>query len=74
MRARKTPRDDWRLLDELLAVIRRESWPPGEISDALTTCLAKIIVQADMPAEAIEDIKRGLDAAISFQRAIEFER
>ena len=38
--------DDWELSDHLLAVIRGASYPPGEVLQALTACLAKTIVQA----------------------------
>jgi hypothetical protein len=38
--------DDWELSDHLLALIRGASYSHDEVLQALTTCLAKTIVQA----------------------------
>ena len=63
----------WQLLDEIMESIRREYQSPDEVIEALTTALAKIIVQADFSAAQIEDIKRLLDVAIAFQRGLDGE-
>jgi hypothetical protein len=41
------------------------------VIEALLDALAQIIVQADLTAEEIENVKRLLDSAIDFQRGIE---
>jgi hypothetical protein len=61
----------WQLLDEILEAIRCEHQSSQEVIEALLTALAKIIVQADLPAEEIEHVKHLLDSAIDFQRRIE---
>jgi hypothetical protein len=64
--------DDWELLDEMLAVIRRGHYPAGETLGALTTCMAKVIVMAAADdqdiAQMIEMAGRGLSTAVDFQK------
>jgi chromosome condensin MukBEF ATPase and DNA-binding subunit MukB len=59
---------NWQLLDEIMASIRSEYQTAAEVIAALTTAMAKIIVQADFSAKDIERIKRRLDSQIDFQR------
>jgi hypothetical protein len=61
----------WQLLDEIMESIRREYQSPDEVIEALLTAIAKVIVQADFTEVEIETVKRWLDTAIDFQRAIE---
>ena len=61
----------WQLLDEIMEAIRCEYQSPDEVIEALTTAMAKVIVQADLTAAQIEAVKRDLDGAIDFQRNIE---
>jgi hypothetical protein len=64
--------DDWELLDELMAVIRRRSYPADETLNVLTTCMAKVIVMAahdDLDiACMIEETNRVLPTVVDFQK------
>jgi hypothetical protein len=61
--------DNWKLLNDLMTVIHNSGCQYDEILQALTTCLAKTIVQADVTTDVVERIKSSLDSVVDFQRA-----
>ena len=66
--------DDWELLDTLLAVIRSHDWPAEEVLQALTTCMAKVIIMAGADAEQharmVQMVGRSLATAVDFQQNV----
>jgi len=63
--------DDWLLLDDLLAAIRKRYYSPDEVVYALATCISKVAAQADWPPEFVARIHRTIDSAIDFQTSME---
>ncbi len=59
------------LLDEIMQSIRRGYQSPDEVIEALISAMAKIVVQADFTASQVDNIKRMLDVAIVYQRALD---
>lgn len=60
--------DNWQLHDDLVAVLRREHYSPDEMMAALTTCMAKVVVAADLNTEiVIEQTKKLLETSVDFQ-------
>jgi hypothetical protein len=51
--------------------IRAEHRTADEVIETLLTALAKTIVLADLSAEQVKAVKRSLDSAIEFQRALD---
>jgi hypothetical protein len=64
----------WQLFDEIMEAIRCKYQSPSEVIEALINAMARVIVQADMPPEQVEDIKGTLDSAIEWRRKREFSR
>ena len=62
---------EWPLLDEIMQSIRRGYQSPDEVIEALITAMAKIAVQADFTASQVDNIRRMLDVAIVYQRALD---
>ena len=62
---------EWQLLDEIMQSIRRGYQSPDEVIEALITAMAKIAVQADFTASQVDNIRRMLDVAIVYQRALD---
>jgi hypothetical protein len=63
--------DNWILLDDLLAAIRRRYYSPDECIYALATCIGKVAAQADWSPELVAQIHRTINSAIDFQMAME---
>ena len=62
---------EWQLLDEIMQSIRRGYQSPDEVIEALITAMAKIAVQADFTSSQVDNVKRMLDVAIVYQRALD---
>jgi hypothetical protein len=62
---------EWQLLDEIMQSIRRGYQSPDEVIEALITATAKIAVQADFTSSQVDNVKRMLDVAIVYQRALD---
>jgi len=60
--------DNWQLHDDLVAALRREHYSPEEMMGALTTCMAKIAVAANLRTGiVIEQTKKALEICVDFQ-------
>lgn len=63
--------DNWELLDELLAVIRRNSCAADEAVQALSSCLVKVIVAS---GAGVQDVERKVEAASRYLASgVDFE-
>jgi len=60
---------NWKLLDDLRAVVRAQYHAPDEIIAACTTIIAETLTMIDDdPHHYIEQTKQLLDSAVSFKR------
>jgi hypothetical protein len=61
---------DWRLLDEIMESIRDVQQTTPEVLEALETATAKVIAQAELGPDAVEEYKDALDFKIKAYRRI----
>lgn len=63
--------DNWELLDELMAVIRRNPCAADETVQALSSCLVKVIVAA---GAGVQDVECKVEAASRYLASgVDFE-